>query len=462
MKRAVHTSRAHDRHGEREPIAIVGIGCRLPGGIGSPGQFWDFLCRNGDAITDVPKSRWDVDSFFAADPAAPGRTYARRGGFLDDIDHFDPGFFGISPREAAHIDPQQRLLLETAHEAMEDAGERWEDPALRNTGVFVGVFIHDYQHIQFADRELLGAHTGTGTAMSLAANRISYAFDLHGPSIAVDTACSSSLVAVDLACKALLNGDCDYALAGGVNVILKPEMTIAMSKATMLSRDGSCKSFDARADGYVRGEGAGLVALRRLSDARAAGNPIYAIVLGSGVNSDGRTKGISVPNGDAQEALSRHVLKEAGVRSSTIHYVEAHGTGTPVGDPIEAAALGRVFSEARSANDGPVLLGSVKTNIGHLESASGVAGLIKTALCLKHGEIPANLHFQTPNPAIDFDTLEAAGGTAAAEVAGHRHAAARGGELVRLRGNERPRHSRRGSGSKPIGAAGQNARRHND
>ena len=196
----------------------------------------------------MPGSRWDADAFFAADPAAPGRTYARRGGFLDNIDQFDPDFFGISPREAAHIDPQQRLLLETAHEAIEDAGERWEDPALRKTGVFVGVFIHDYQHIQFADRELLGAHTGTGSAMSLAANRISYAFDLHGPSIAVDTACSSSLVAVDLACKALLNGDCDYALAGGVNVIIKPEMTIAMSKATMLSRDGYCKSFDARAD----------------------------------------------------------------------------------------------------------------------------------------------------------------------------------------------------------------------
>ena len=242
--------------------------------------------------------------------------------------------------------------------------------------------------------------------MSLAANRISYAFDLHGPSLAVDTACSSSLVAVDLACKAILGGDCDYALAGGVNVIIKPEMTIAMSKATMLSRDGRCKSFDSRADGYVRGEGAGLVVLRRLSHARAAGNPIYAMIRGSGVNSDGLTKGISVPNGDAQEALTRRVLKEAGVRSSTIAYVEAHGTGTPVGDPIEATALGRVFSEGRGASDAPLLLGSVKTNIGHLESASGVAGLIKAALCLEHGEIPPNLHFQTPNPAIDFDALK--------------------------------------------------------
>jgi polyketide synthase 12/epothilone polyketide synthase D len=394
------------RQAEPDSIAIVGIGCRLPGGIDSPSQFWDFLCQGGDAISDVPSSRWDADALFAADPAAVGRTYARRGGFLSAIDQFDPGFFGISPREAAHIDPQQRLLLETAHEAMEDAGERWEDPALRSTGVFVGVFIHDYQHIQFGDRSLLGAHTGTGTAMSLAANRISYAFDLHGPSLAVDTACSSSLVAVDLACKAILGGDCDYALAGGVNVIIKPEMTIAMSKATMLSRDGRCKSFDSRADGYVRGEGAAVVVLRRLSHARAAGNPIYAVIRGSGVNSDGLTKGISVPNGDAQEALTRRVLKEAGVPASTVAYVEAHGTGTPVGDPIEANALGRVFSEGRSASDVPLLLGSVKTNIGHLESASGVAGLIKAALCLEHAEIPPNLHFQTPNPAIDFETLK--------------------------------------------------------
>ena len=392
------------RREDLNSIAIIGIGCRLPGGIASPRQFWELLCNGGDAIREVPAERWDTEALFAADPAAPGRTYARRGGFVNDIDQFDAEFFGISPREAAHVDPQQRLLLETAHEAMEDAGERWDAPGVRNTGVFVGVFIHDYQHMQFADREMLGAHTGTGTAMSIAANRISYAFDLHGPSMAVDTACSSSLVAVDLACKALLNGDCDYALAGGVNVILKPEMTIAMSKATMLSRDGSCKSFDSRADGYVRGEGAGLVVLRRLSDARAARSSIYAVIRGSGVNSDGKTNGISVPNGDAQEALTRRVLTDAGVEAASVGYVEAHGTGTPVGDPIEAAALGRVFSEGRG--DAPVLLGSVKTNIGHLESASGAAGLIKAALCLQHAQIPRNLHFENPNPAIDFDRLK--------------------------------------------------------
>ena len=392
----------HERHGA---VAIVGMGCRFPGRIASPQQFWGFLCNSGDAISEVPKDRWDVDALFSADPAAPGRTYARRGGFLTDIDQFDPEFFGISPREAAHIDPQQRLLLETAHEAIEDAGERWQDPTLRNTGVFVGVFIHDYQHMQFADRELLGAHTGTGSAMSIAANRISYVFDLHGPSIAVDTACSSSLVAVDLACKALLNRECDLALAGGVNVILKPEMTIAMSKATMLSRDGTCKSFDAKADGYVRGEGAATLVLRRLEDALAAGNRIYAVIRGSGVNSDGQTKGISVPNGAAQEALTRRVLRESEVPASTVDYVEAHGTGTPVGDPIEVAALGRVFSEGRGENARRVLLGSVKTNIGHLESASGVAGLMKAALALHHRQIPPNLHFTEPNPAIDFDGL---------------------------------------------------------
>jgi acyl transferase domain-containing protein len=233
----------------REDIAIVGIGCRLPGGIESPDQFWDFLCKGGDAIRDVPADRWDIDALYSADPAAPGKTYARRGGFLEDLDQFDPDFFGISTREADQIDPQQRLLLETAHEAIEDAGERWEDPALRNTGVFVGVFIHDYQHMQFADRDMLSSYSGTGTAMSITANRVSYVFDLHGPSVAVDTACSSSLVAIDMACKALLDGDCDYALAGGVNVILRPEMTIAMSKATMLSKDGTCKTFDAAATG---------------------------------------------------------------------------------------------------------------------------------------------------------------------------------------------------------------------
>ncbi len=394
------------RTDHREPIAIVGMGCRLPGGIESPQAFWDFLCRGGDAIRDVPADRWDADALFAKDPAAPGRSYARRGGFVDGIDQFDPQFFGISPREAAHIDPQQRLLLETAHAAMQDAGQRWDDAAVRNTGVFVGVFIHDYQHMQFADRELLSAHTGTGTAMSIAANRISYVFDLHGPSLAVDTACSSSLVAVDLACKAISNGECDFALAGGVNVILKPEMTIAMSKATMLSRDGSCKSFAAAADGYVRGEGAGVVFLKKVSAAIAAGDSIYAVILGSGVNSDGQTQGISVPSGAAQEALAQRVLKEAGLDGASIDYVEAHGTGTPVGDPIEAGALGRVFSAQRKPSDGPVLLGSVKTNIGHLESASGVAGLIKVALSLSHGEIPASLHFDEPNPAIDFERLQ--------------------------------------------------------
>lgn len=392
------------REASDRSVAIIGIGCRFPGGVTTPQEFWDFLFRGGDAITEVPAERWDAGALFAADPGAPGRTYARRGGFLDGIRRFDPEFFGISPREAEEIDPQQRLLLETAHEAMEDAGERWEDAAVRNTGVFVGVFIHDYQHMQFAERDRLGAHSGTGTAMSITANRVSYVFDLKGPSVAVDTACSSSLVAVDLACKALLSGECDFALAGGVNAILKPEMTIAMSKATMLSRDGRCKSFDSRADGYVRGEGAAMLLLRRANEARTR-NRVYALIRASGVNSDGKTPGISVPSGDAQEALTRRILADAGVRASSVGYVEAHGTGTPVGDPIEATALGRVFREGRSGEDPTLRIGSVKTNVGHLESASGVAGLIKAALCVKHGQIPRNLHFETGNPAIDFDGL---------------------------------------------------------
>lgn len=385
-------------------IGITGIGCRLPGGICSPQEFWEFLCNRGDGIIDVPADRWDVDALYSPEIAAPGKTYVRKGGFLDQIDRFDPAFFRISPREAECIDPQQRLLLEVAYEALEDAGERLDDPALRRTGVFVGLFLHDYQHMQLAERAKLGPHTGTGTAMSIAANRVSYVFDLRGPSVAMDTACSSSLVAIDAAVNALLRGDCDYALAGGVNCILGPDNTIAMSKATMLSKDGYCKSFDARANGYVRSEGAGLVLLKRMPDALARGNRIYAKILGTGVNSDGRTKGISVPSGEAQEALTRSVLRATGVPAHTIDYVEAHGTGTPVGDPIEVGALGRVLSEGRAPGN-TCLLGSVKSNIGHLEPASGVAGIIKVALCLHHGAIPPNLHFKTPNPAIDFDAL---------------------------------------------------------
>jgi acyl transferase domain-containing protein/surfactin synthase thioesterase subunit/acyl carrier protein len=387
---------------ESDPVAIVGMSCRFPGGVDSPDHFWKVLENGVDTITDIPHDRWDVDAVYDSDRAANGKTYVRRGGFIDGIGDFDPSFFGISPREAVHIDPQQRLLLEVTQEALEDAGEIPRDLSGKPVGVFVGYYIHDYAHIQLFDRNLINVHTGTGTAMSIGANRISYLFNFQGPSMALDTACSSSLVAVHLACQSILSGESDLALAGGVNAILRPEMTIAMSKASMLAPDGQCKSFDEKADGFVRSEGAGLVLLKRLSAAQRDGNPIHAIIRSSAVNQDGRTNGISVPSGDAQQKLIWEAYERAGITPSEIQYVEAHGTGTPVGDPIEANALGAVLSVGRPDNK-PCLIGSVKTNIGHTESASGVAGLIKTVLSLKNRQIPANLHFDKPNPKIRFD-----------------------------------------------------------
>ena len=387
---------------EKDQIAIIGIGCRFPGGVNSPESFWKLLRDGKDAITEIPSERWDVDALYDVDQATPGKTYVRRGGFIEDVDRFDPEFFGISPREATHIDPQQRLLLEVSYEALEDAGEVPEHLSGKPVGVFVGYYIHDYAHIQLFDRSLINAHTGTGTAMSIGANRISYLFNFRGPSVALDTACSSSLVAVHLACQSLFSGESDLALAGGVNAILRPEMTVAMSKASMLSADGRCKSFDARANGYVRAEGGGIVLLKRLSEALRDGNPIHAIIRSSAVNQDGTTNGISVPNGEAQQKLLWEAYKRAGITPNQIQYVEAHGTGTPVGDPIEANALGSVLATGRPDNR-PCLMGSVKTNIGHTESASGVAGLIKVVLSLRNRQIPPNLHFEEPNPKIRFD-----------------------------------------------------------
>ena len=399
------TQSFHRSPASQSPIAIVGLGCRFPGGVTTPDEYWTLLRDGVDAISEVPPDRWNKEALFSEDRSKPGKMYVRWGGFLDGIDLFDPEFFGISPREAVHIDPQQRLLLEVAYEALEHAGEPLAALRGTKTGVFVGLFIHDYAHMQLSSRELIDAYTGTGTSMSIAANRISYLFDLRGPSVALDTACSSSLVALHLACESLVHGECDSALAGGVNVILRPEMTLAMSKATMLSPDGRCHSFDAEANGYVRAEGAGVVLLKRLDDALRDGNEIHAIIRSTASNQDGRTKGISVPNGEAQEALLREAQARAGVAPSEIQYVEAHGTGTPVGDPIEANALGRVLREGRPAGQ-PCLLGSVKSNIGHTESASGMAGLLKVVLALKHGELPANLHFRTPNPQIDLQALQ--------------------------------------------------------
>ncbi len=362
-------------------------------------------CKGGiDAIGEVPADRFSLDEYYDSDPAAAGKIVTRFGGFIDHVDQFDAHFFGISPREAARMDPQQRVLLEVAWDALEDAGQVRDRLAGTNTGVFIGISNNDYGRIQFNDLNRIDAYAGTGNALSIAANRISYVFDFHGPSLAVDTACSSSLVAVHQACNSLRSGESTLALAGGVNLILSPAITINFSKAGAMAPDGRCKTFDARANGYVRGEGAGVVVLKPLAQALADGDPIYAVIRGSAVNQDGRSNGLMAPNPHAQEAVLRAAYLSAGVAAADVQYVEAHGTGTLLGDPIEAKALGAVLALDRRPNS-PCLIGSVKTNLGHLEAAAGIAGLIKVALSLKHRALPPSLHFEEPNPHIPFDKL---------------------------------------------------------
>jgi len=385
------------------PMAIVGIGCRFPGNVSGWQQYQDFLSRGGDGICEVPPDRWDLSRYYSTS-RKPGNLYVRKGGFLSDVDRYDAAFFGISPREAAHLDPQQRLLLEVAWETFEDAGILPSAHAGRNVGVYVGLFNHDYESIHHSPSEtrLMGTHSPAGIMACVTANRISYLFDFRGPSMAIDTACSSSLVAIHLACRSLESGESELALAGGVNVILKPEISISMFSATALSPDGYCKSFDASANGYARAEGVGLVLLKRLDRALADGDPIHAVIRGTATNQDGKTDGLSAPNPVAQEAAIRTALEAAGMEPERVGYVEAHGTGTAAGDPIEARALSRALCANRPPDD-PLIVGSVKSNFGHTESAAGIAGLIKAVLCLKHRKIPANLHFDTPNPRIPFD-----------------------------------------------------------
>lgn len=395
------------QHGNppREPIAIVGIGCHFPGGAVTADTYWDLLCAEVDATRELPRDRWEIGKFYDPDPAKLGKMNTFRGGFLDRVDQFDAQFFGISPREAIWLDPQQRLLLRAVWEAIEDAGQDADRLAGSDTGVFVGGFTLDYKLLQnygVYSRYELQTHSATGMMMTMLANRLSYAFDFRGPSLTVDTACSGSLVALHLATQAIWNGECPQAVVGGVNVMLAPNMTIAESKGGFLSPDGRCKTFDASANGYARGEGAGVVLLKPLAEALADRDSIYALVRGTAVTQDGHTNGITVPNGASQEAAMRAAYARAGVSPHEVQYIEAHGTGTPVGDPIEAAAIGRVLSTNRPDNE-PILVGSVKTNIGHLEAAAGVAGLIKAALSLKHRRIPAHLHLKEPNPAIPFD-----------------------------------------------------------
>lgn len=383
-----------------EPIAIIGLSCRFPE-ADNPEAFWQLLRKGVDAITEIPKNRWDINTFYSSELETPGKMSTRWGGFLDKVDQFDPDFFGISPREAERMDPQQRLLLEVAWEALENAGLLPSQLSGSDTGVFIGISSNDYSRIQFGEHSLIDAYAGTGNAFSIAANRLSYLLDLQGPSLSVDTACSSSLVAVHLACQSLQNGESTLALVGGVNLILSPELTITFSQARMMAGDGRCKTFDHQADGYVRGEGCGVVVLKRLSDALRDQDNILSLIKGSALNQDGRSNGLTAPNGLAQQRVIQKALQKAGITADQLSYVEAHGTGTPLGDPIEVESLKAVLMEGRVSNH-TCLVGSVKTNIGHLESAAGIAGLIKVVLSLQNEEIPPHLHLKRLNQLISL------------------------------------------------------------
>ncbi len=384
-------------------VAIVGIGCRLPGKVHGPDQLWDFLLAHGDGIIEVPADRWSLDRYYDPDPDMPGRMYTRSGGFLQgSLWDFDPEFFGISPREASTMDPQQRLLLEVTQEAMDDAGVAGR-VAGRPVGVYVGAFTVDNMVLRNGLMSLwtVDSQTATAGTFTMLSNRISFVYDLRGPSMTIDTACSSSLVALHEATQAIARGEIELALVGGVNAMLIPETSVTMSKGRFLAEDGHCKTFDAAADGYARGEGAGILVLKPLADATRDQDQIYAVIRATGVNQDGRTSGITVPNPQAQADLIRRVLSESGLRPEQIGYVEAHGTGTAVGDPLEMAALGETLGrvEGRTAD---LVVGSIKNSIGHLEAAAGVASVIKAALTLHHRQLAPQATLNRLNPAIPF------------------------------------------------------------
>jgi len=390
-----------------EPIAIIGMGCRFPGHANTPEEFWRMLQSGTDAIREIPPDRWDVDAYYDSNPDAPGKMNTRWGGFVDQpVDMFDATFFGISPREARSLDPQQRMLLEVMWESLENAAIPPDSLAGTRTGVFVGITMPDYLAGQTnqIDLNAIDAYNTIGGVFNAAVGRISYYLDLHGPSMAVDTACSSSLVSVHLAIQSLRSGESTLALAGGVNFILLPDPSISMSKAHMMSPDGRCKTFDSRANGFVRSEGCGMVVLKRLSDALRDGDPILALIRGSAVNHGGYSSGFTVPNKLAQEAVIKTALTNAGVKPAEVSYIEAHGTGTALGDPIEIRALTATLREGRTA-DNPLMLGSVKTNIGHLEAGAGIAGLIKLVSALEYSEIPPHLHLRELNPYISWNEM---------------------------------------------------------
>lgn len=386
-----------------EIVAVVGIGCRFPRSIHGPQSYWQFLSSGQSAISEIPPDRFGIEAFYDPNPDALGRANTKWGGFLEDVQGFDASLFEISPREALSMDPQQRILLEVVQEALEDAYLTRQDAQRETTGVFIGISASDYgllQRTRFAGND---PYAGTGSALSIAANRISHRLSLCGPSSSVDTACSSSLVALDQAVNSLRQGRCSLAITGGVNVLADPGAFVAFSKAGMLSPTGTISTFDRRANGYVRGEGAGIVVLRRLSDAKAAGDRIYATLRATSVNQDGRTVTLTSPSEAAQRAMLVELCRRAQIAPERVDYVEAHGTGTPVGDPIEASAIGTVFGQARDGE--PALVGSVKPAIGHLEAAAGISGFIKGVLIAHHRQVPPNANFATPNPAIPFDAL---------------------------------------------------------
>jgi 3-oxoacyl-[acyl-carrier-protein] synthase II len=390
---------------KHQPIAIVGMGCRFPG-VDTLDDFWALLHAGKDAITEIPGDRWNLNQYYSPDPNAPGKMYTRHGGFVPHLHDFDAAFFRIAPREAASLDPQQRLLLEVSWEALEQGGIAPHSLMGQAVGVFVGICSIDYWHqLLCQDPSTIDAYLTTGNTHSTAAGRLSYLLGSTGPSLAIDAACASSLVAVHLACQSLRQRECDLAIVGGVNRILSPEMMVNFCKAKMLSATGRCHSFDASADGFVRSEGCGVVVLKRLDDAQSDRDWVQAVILGSATNHDGRSSGLTVPNGLAQQAVIRQALKQSRLKPHQISYLEAHGTGTVLGDSIELEALGQVFGDSGTERPDPLWIASVKPNIGHLEAASGLAGLIKTALALQHHTLPPHLHLRQPNPQINWAQL---------------------------------------------------------
>ncbi|TMD65500.1 MAG: beta-ketoacyl synthase, partial [Chloroflexi bacterium] len=410
-----HASRAQAEDHTRpkvftESIAIIGMSCRFPGGANTPEAFWQLLKSGRDAISEVPAERWDIDAYYDPDPDAPGKMYTRYGGFLQDLSKFDAQFFGISPREAVRMDPQQRLLVEVAWEALEHAGQAISTLAGSQTGTFIGMMNNgEYSQLQVQHSAAIydDPYFGMGSSASIASGRLSYLFDLQGPTMTVDTACSSSLVSLHLACQSLRNKECNLALAGGVNAITLPESVVNACKMGMLARDGRCKTFDTTANGFVLGEGCGVVVLKRLSDAITDRDTILAVIRGTAVNQDGRSNGITAPNKLAQQAVIVSALANADIEPHRVSYVETHGSGTALGDPIEVEALVAALGSERSQDyrQERLLIGAVKTNIGHLAGASGIAGLIKTVLALQHKGIPPHLHLKDLNPHVAWEQM---------------------------------------------------------